>query len=178
MSVRQYIQFLIQQNFIDEQLGQVYVEGYERARFGQTRVSQEEYLDIMKHLAAILHHMGYRLHNGSQSQRQGSESTTSSLSRSTVSLQRETSAQQQQQYPNGPRDDDVASLAQSVATWTSRSTTNTQSRQQYLRSVSQRTGGRDQHIEDTDYDDDDDYDRQMRDFIYYRLMMDRNRGPM
>ncbi|OBZ90440.1 Defect at low temperature protein 1 [Choanephora cucurbitarum] len=59
--VRQYIEFLMQQNLIDKQLGTVYLEGYELARFSQAPLSQEQYMDIMKHLAAILQNMGYNI---------------------------------------------------------------------------------------------------------------------
>ncbi|KAI8051047.1 uncharacterized protein B0P05DRAFT_480216 [Gilbertella persicaria] len=61
--VRQYIEFLIQQNLIDKQLGTVYLEGYELARFSHAPFSQEQYMDIMKHLAAILQNMGYNIKN-------------------------------------------------------------------------------------------------------------------
>ena len=61
MPVRQYIEFLMQQNLIDKQLGTVYLEGYELARFSQAPLSQEQYMDIMKHLAAILQNMGYNI---------------------------------------------------------------------------------------------------------------------
>lgn len=61
--VRQYIEFLIQQGLIDKQLGSVYLEGYELARFGQDPLTQVQYMDIMKHLAAILQNMGYSINN-------------------------------------------------------------------------------------------------------------------
>ncbi|CEG82308.1 hypothetical protein RMATCC62417_16393 [Rhizopus microsporus] len=61
--VRQYIEFLIQEGLIDRELGTVYVQGYEIARFSRDPLSQEQYIDIMKHLAAILQNMGYNIKN-------------------------------------------------------------------------------------------------------------------
>ncbi|KAG2231770.1 hypothetical protein INT48_004049 [Thamnidium elegans] len=62
--IRQYMEFLMQQGLIDKQLGLFYLEGYEIARFSHDPLSQEHYMDIMKHLAAILQNMGYNLKNG------------------------------------------------------------------------------------------------------------------
>ncbi|KAI7872454.1 hypothetical protein BDF14DRAFT_1697521, partial [Spinellus fusiger] len=64
--VRQYMEFLMQRKLVDFQLGRVYLEGYERARFSCYPMSQEEYLDIMKHLAVMLHHMGFYFNLNSQ----------------------------------------------------------------------------------------------------------------
>lgn len=197
--VRQYIEFLIQRGLIDAHLGQVYLEGYERSRFSQASISEDEYLDIMKHLAAILHQMGYRLSKnsnfrndsyGDSTVSSSSTTTTTSTSRQQIppSFQRSGSSSPRPPSPpppvpsatsqeisaawvGRPRDDDVVSLAQSVGTWTSRST-NTMSRGQ--RSSSQR--GR--VDDDIDYDDEFghnevDYDREMRNMIYQRFLADR-----
>ncbi|KAI7894844.1 uncharacterized protein EV154DRAFT_559923 [Mucor mucedo] len=76
--VRQYMEFLIQQGLIDKQLGSFYLEGYETARFSNEPLSQLQYMDIMKHLAAILKHMGYNLKNPNhQTHLSASESITS-----------------------------------------------------------------------------------------------------
>lgn len=48
-------------------MGSVYLEGYELARFGKNPLTQLEYMDIMKHLAAILQSMGYNIKNNSES---------------------------------------------------------------------------------------------------------------
>lgn len=101
-SLRQYIEGLIHLGLIDEQLGRGYIAGYEQARFSRFPISEERYFYIMKHLAAILRHMGYRL-QGSESERPSSRGVGGG----------------DQGYP---RDDDVASLAQSVGTLASRST--------------------------------------------------------
>ncbi|KAF7721625.1 hypothetical protein EC973_004346 [Apophysomyces ossiformis] len=147
VSVRQYIEFLMQRELIDAHLGQVYLEGYERARFSKAAMTQEEYLDIMKHLAAILNHMGYRLQNGDDS---------SSVSSSGSTIHRR---------HNRIQEDDVVSLAQSVATWTSRRSAHANgSRKPHTlsRASSSVTGA-------NDYDDDE----EMRLIIYERLMIDR-----
>lgn len=95
-SVRQYIQCLIQHNLIDEQLKNGYLSGYEQARSSRALINEECYMDVMKHLAAILRHTGYRLH---------------------------LEAERPSSRPGHPCDDDVVSLAQSVGTLSSRSTT-------------------------------------------------------
>ncbi|KAI8887853.1 hypothetical protein K501DRAFT_241609 [Backusella circina FSU 941] len=64
--VRQYMEFLMQQGLVDKQLGEFYLEGYETARFSQEPLSQEYYMNIMKHLAAILQNMGYNIKNNSR----------------------------------------------------------------------------------------------------------------
>lgn len=83
--VRQYMEFLMQQGLIDKQLGLFYLEGYEIARFSHKPLSQEQYMDIMKHLAAILQHMGYNLKNGNHNnnnKHHKAESINSSLGHS------------------------------------------------------------------------------------------------
>lgn len=168
--IRQYLEFLMERDFIDSQLGHVYLEGYERARFSQQPVSQDEYLDIMKHLAAILHHMGYHINN-TMNRRQSSGGANSS-SGSTGSLS--SSLRRHHPLPSqpplrlpSPDDDDVVSLAHSVATWSSRSTS-------FSRYPISTRAAEDQ-AEDEDEDDEDDvaYDEEMRNIIYNRLMMDR-----
>ncbi|KAI9365919.1 hypothetical protein BD770DRAFT_439135 [Pilaira anomala] len=83
--VRQYMEFLMQQGLIDKQLGLFYLEGYEIARFSHKPLSQEQYMDIMKHLAAILQNMGYNLKNGNNNnnnKHHKAESINSSLGHS------------------------------------------------------------------------------------------------
>lgn len=63
--VRQYVEFLMQQGLIDKQLGAFYLDGYEIARFSKDPLSQEQYMDIMKYLAAILQNMGYNIKKAS-----------------------------------------------------------------------------------------------------------------
>ncbi|KAG0170866.1 hypothetical protein DFQ28_001460 [Apophysomyces sp. BC1034] len=149
VSIRQYIEFLMQRDLIDAHLGQVYLEGYERARFSKAALTQEEYLDIMKHLAAILNHMGYRLQNGDDS--------SASSSRSTVHRRH-----------SRVQEDDVVSLAQSVATWTSRRSAHTTGFRK-ARTLSRTSSS---GIGVNDYDDDE----EMRLIIYERLMIDRLKG--
>ncbi|KAI7876210.1 hypothetical protein K492DRAFT_210517 [Lichtheimia hyalospora FSU 10163] len=97
-SLRQYIESLIHLGLVDEQLGRGYIAGYEQARFSREPINEERYFDIMKYLAAILRHMGYRL-QGSETERPSSRGD--------------------QSYS---RDDDVVSLAHSIGTLASRST--------------------------------------------------------
>ncbi|KAI9312194.1 hypothetical protein BX666DRAFT_1989573 [Dichotomocladium elegans] len=176
LPVRQYIEFLIQQTLIDPELGHGYIEGYEIARFSTAPVSQEKYYDTMKHLAAILHHMGYRLHavqpkqpnNSSSSAKDGDGDVIPSASSPGVTTAQRQWSDTNQQGRREPRDDDVASLAQSVATWTSRST---QSR--HIRS--RRSRLRSEQPEDDDevsYDDEcyEDYKQHLQQVIYSRLM--------
>ncbi|KAG2227312.1 hypothetical protein INT45_004267 [Circinella minor] len=199
---RQYIEYLIQRNLVDAQIGRVYVEGYEQARFSRVPVNQEAFKNIMTHLAVVLRQMGYAPQN--LSTKQGESSSVSTRSGSTSHhlhqsgvFRRKSSlgagdnadpSSSIQMGGGSARDDDVVSLAQSIATWTSRSTSNTISR--YARSNSQRStsragsgvldesvsGGYNDGINDSDdYDDDDenrdDYDQHIRQVIYSRLMM-------
>ncbi|KAI9499536.1 hypothetical protein BDB00DRAFT_753060 [Zychaea mexicana] len=164
---RKYIHFLIQRGLIDGQIGQVYVDGYEQARFSRVPVNQDTFREIMTHLAVILKHLGYPPQNpaaaASGSRQEDGSSSVSSGSGSTSHyhpLQRRKSSGDplsSVQTSRSPRDDDVASLAQSIATWTSRSTSNT-------------------HDDDQDDGDDEnhyDYDQHIREVIFSRLMMDR-----
>lgn len=57
--IRQYIEYLIDQGIVNEPLGKFYLDGYELARFSRIPITQEQYMDIMKYLAAILHNMGF-----------------------------------------------------------------------------------------------------------------------
>lgn len=188
LSVRQYIEYLIQNNIIDGQLGQGYLEGYEQARFNRTPVSQEKYYDIMKHLAAILHNMGYRLHAATPGDADGDDrhtthsggesscedddglSNTSSQrthGRSTDPVATTTATATTTNIKMEPRDDDVVSLAQSVATWTSRSTLSHRRRANMTRHTSEEDNN---SYDDNDFDQ---YDQHIRRAIYSRLMGDR-----
>ncbi|KAI8994810.1 hypothetical protein BDB01DRAFT_715424 [Pilobolus umbonatus] len=57
----QYVDYLIQQGVIHPHYGLIYLEGYEKARFSNKPLTQEEYTGIMKHLAAIVRYMGFSL---------------------------------------------------------------------------------------------------------------------
>ncbi|ORY96358.1 hypothetical protein BCR43DRAFT_491565 [Syncephalastrum racemosum] len=169
--IRQYLEFLMERDFIDSQLGHVYIEGYERARFSQQPVSQDEYLDIMKHLAAILNHMGYHINNTVNRRRSSGGAHSSSGSTGSLSSSSRRHHPPPLQPPHrlpSPRDDDVVSLAQSVATWSSRSTS-------FSRYPVSTRPADDHAVEDEDEDEDDAaYDEEMRNIIYNRLMMDRS----
>ncbi|CAO3658707.1 unnamed protein product [Rhizopus stolonifer] len=80
--VRQYIEFLIQEGLVDRQLGIFYAQGYEIARFSRDPLSQQQYIDIMKHLAAILQNMGYNIKTstGRPTGLQGNSGTKSTIS--------------------------------------------------------------------------------------------------
>ncbi|RCI05507.1 hypothetical protein CU098_004031 [Rhizopus stolonifer] len=80
--VRQYIEFLIREGIMDKQLGTVYVKGYEIARFSRDSLSQQQYIDIMKHLAGLLQYMGYNIKaaNGKAAGQQTGNETWSTLS--------------------------------------------------------------------------------------------------
>ncbi|KAI8388477.1 uncharacterized protein BYT42DRAFT_543771 [Radiomyces spectabilis] len=144
VSIHQYIEFLIQQDLVDSHLGRVYLQGYERARFSAMPLTQEEYMDIMKHLAAILHHMDYRLDHHSYDQdthrgplsssddedgnggsiMHGSAGYGSSRRGSFTGSNSSVHTDLRRHRPlmdGGPTDDDIASLALSVATWSSTS---------------------------------------------------------
>lgn len=60
--IRQYIEYLMYQGIVNEPLGKFYLDGYELARFSRVPITQDQYMDIMKYLAAILRNMGYRAH--------------------------------------------------------------------------------------------------------------------
>ncbi|KAM3588455.1 hypothetical protein VKS41_000900 [Umbelopsis sp. WA50703] len=60
---RQYVEFLSQHIKVDRQIVNVYLDGYERARFSQDEFTEAEYLAIMGHLAIILRSMGYLTDN-------------------------------------------------------------------------------------------------------------------
>ncbi|KAI9013860.1 hypothetical protein CLU79DRAFT_768289 [Phycomyces nitens] len=183
--VRQYIEFLMHHNLVDPQLGRVYLEGYERARFSPDQVSQAEYLDIMKHLAVMLHHMGFYFNLKAHSETyesgnttdDGSDNESFEASNSTASpgshqrrnvCTRSTSihdpARTRSIDQRGPLEDDVASLAQSVATWTSRSTS----------TVNQRNPHSVTRASLTRPDLEHNYtDEEKKLTVYERLMMDR-----
>ncbi|KAI7849469.1 hypothetical protein BDC45DRAFT_540037 [Circinella umbellata] len=151
---RQYIEYLIQRNLVDAQIGRVYVDGYEQARFSRVPVNQGAFKNIMTHLAVVLRQMGYAPQNLSSKQAESSSvstrsgSTSHHLYQSGVLRRKSSSGAGDNADPSSSiqmgggsaRDDDVVSLAQSIATWTSRSTSNTLSR--YARSNSQRSTSR------------------------------------
>ncbi|CAG8572735.1 10790_t:CDS:2 [Cetraspora pellucida] len=59
MSVQRYIDFLIEHRAIDRGLGHAYVECYERARFSEDEISQEQYTEFMKLVLQLLRRLGY-----------------------------------------------------------------------------------------------------------------------
>ncbi|CAG8538113.1 4119_t:CDS:2, partial [Funneliformis mosseae] len=58
MSVQRYIDFLIEHK-IDRELGHAYVEGYERARFSDDEVPEEQYIKFMKLVLQLLRQLGF-----------------------------------------------------------------------------------------------------------------------
>lgn len=166
--VRQYVEFLVHQGLIDKQLGFVYLQGYESARFSQDPMSQDQYMEIMKHLAAILQNMGYSLKNNNNNinssnhsnQRKSSHQTTTT-NESNISINQDyhkprKATQQRRRLSNSPKsllfDDDT----QSVNTWISRTTSNS-------------SNMRNEQSDDySAYDED-----EVRNEIYELLMKDR-----
>ncbi|CAI2164810.1 300_t:CDS:2 [Funneliformis geosporum] len=59
MSVQRYIDFLIEHKKIDRELGHAYVEGYERARFSDDEVPEEQYIKFMKLVLQLLRQFGF-----------------------------------------------------------------------------------------------------------------------
>ncbi|KAI8074504.1 hypothetical protein BC940DRAFT_288406 [Gongronella butleri] len=183
LPVRNYMEVLMQHDVISVSLGQVYLQGYEKSRFGQHAPTQEEYLDVMKHLAAILRQMGY--HQIQQQQHShhhhppaatssdpDASSTTSydsGRSHASNSRPRHYPSTIDRTYSYSPDDDDVASLAQSVATWSSRSTHRHQPRAS-PNPDDPRLPSSSNFMDDTDNAD---YDDTMHQVIYGRLMQPR-----
>ncbi|KAL1916107.1 uncharacterized protein VTP21DRAFT_6111 [Calcarisporiella thermophila] len=58
MSVRHYLEHLIENGLVDSRVGLLYVEGYERARFGAEEWTEVEYTRFMKLLTLLLADMG------------------------------------------------------------------------------------------------------------------------
>ncbi|KAI9308968.1 hypothetical protein BJ944DRAFT_259327 [Cunninghamella echinulata] len=188
--IRHYIEFLMQEGLMDVSFGKTYIEGYERARFSQYAPVESEYLDIMKHLAAILNQMGYHLHqaatptpslydksssnnsnnnnsnnnnNGSSTSEHSKKSNFSNKQRSQRTspfefVHRSSERSQLNGQPSRVDDSDVASLAQSVATWSSKSV------RRYPHTSSSF------YDNNSDMTDEDDYSDNMRHIIYDRLM--------
>ena len=59
MSVQRYIDFLMEHEIIDRELGHAYVEGYERARFSDEEVPEEQYTKFMKLVIQLLRQLGF-----------------------------------------------------------------------------------------------------------------------
>ncbi|PKY44250.1 hypothetical protein RhiirA4_513110 [Rhizophagus irregularis] len=59
MSVQRYIDFLVEHGIIDRELGNAYVEGYERARFSDEEVPEEQYIKFMKLVIQLLRPLGF-----------------------------------------------------------------------------------------------------------------------
>ncbi|EIE84806.1 hypothetical protein RO3G_09516 [Rhizopus delemar RA 99-880] len=154
--VRQYIEFLIREGLVDKQLGTTYVEGYEIARFSRDPLSQQQYIDIMKHLAAILQNMGYNIKANQQTNAE-TESMMSSSHRTGSSSNRSFRLYNLVSRTNRPHSaaDDAISVTQSLNTWASQP----------------------QHRLMGDNEDDDDYsaydEDEVRHDIYELLTRDR-----
>lgn len=176
----------MQQGLIDKRLGLFYLEGYETARFSNEPMSQDQYMDIMKHLAAILKHMGYNLKNANQNNNKnhqtgiGSESIISSGHRSnnsdhSIRVKSSSSRKLKHRLSSHPQEEDDIS----THTWNSRSTYN--SKIDVLNNMSPRmdpthTNSRDHPVTTVEIDEDDysEYDEDaVRNGIYELLMKDR-----
>jgi hypothetical protein len=59
MSVQRYVDFLTEHEIIDRKLGLAYVEGYERARFSDEEVPEEQYTEFMKIVIQLLRQLGF-----------------------------------------------------------------------------------------------------------------------
>ncbi|KAG1314081.1 hypothetical protein G6F61_001307 [Rhizopus arrhizus] len=153
--VRQYIEFLIREGLVDKQLGTTYVEGYEIARFSRDPLSQQQYIDIMKHLAAILQNMGYNIKANQQTNAE-TESMMSSH-RTGSSSNRSFRLYNLVSRTNRPHSaaDDAISVTPSLNTWASQP----------------------QHMLMGDNEDDDDYsaydEDEVRHDIYELLTRDK-----
>ncbi|CEP18487.1 hypothetical protein [Parasitella parasitica] len=168
--VRQYIEILIQQGIIDKQLGSFYLRGYEFARFSQEPLNQDQYMEIMKHLAAILQNMGYNIKNNSSiSDRKMSHQTTTT-SDSASSDHRDTRKSSYRRRLSSHESIDSISVTQSTNTWLSRSTHSTRSRKQSINHDNRESA-------DDLEEDEDDYssynENEVRNEIYEFLMKDR-----
>lgn len=198
--VRQYMEFLMQQGLIDKQLGTFYLEGYEIARFSNAPLSQEQYMDIMKHLAAILQNMGYSLKNNNNNNSSNSnrnQQTPAGSSDSIISLSHKSSSRSSPRKSSYSRrrlsshrsphrsasdlfyEDDAVSVTQSTHTWNSRSTNNSR-KHAALNNISpsdyHQGSNRNHSIHSSDQLDDDysAYDEdEVRNDIYELLMRDR-----
>ncbi|KAG2195942.1 hypothetical protein INT46_005968 [Mucor plumbeus] len=171
--VRQYIEFLMQQGLIDKQLGVFYLRGYEIARFSQKPLSQDQYMDVMKHLAAILQNMGYNIKNNSNiAARKSSHQTTTN-----DSVYSDHKAARKSSYRrrlSSHKSIDSISVTQSMNTWTSRSTHTTNSKKHTT--VHNNNNNNRASADELD-DDEDDYsaydEDEVRNDIYELLMKDR-----
>ncbi|CAG8446967.1 16824_t:CDS:2, partial [Acaulospora morrowiae] len=59
MSAQRFIDFLIENKAIDRNLGHAYVEGYERARFSDEEIPEEQYTEFMKLVVQLLRKLGF-----------------------------------------------------------------------------------------------------------------------
>lgn len=189
--VRQYMEFLMQQGLIDKQLGTFYLEGYEIARFSNAPLNQEQYMDIMKHLAAILQNMGYSLKNNNNSR---NHQTATGSSDSIISLSHKSSSRSSPRKSNYSRrrlsshrspqqsasdlfyEDDVISVTQSTHTWNSRSTNNSRKQTSNISPSDYQGINRNHSVNSVEQLDDDysAYDEdEVRNDIYELLMRDR-----
>jgi hypothetical protein len=54
MTIQRYIDDLVECKLIDEKIGRLYVEGYEKARFSEEETGEEQYKEFMKLVAVLL----------------------------------------------------------------------------------------------------------------------------
>ncbi|CAG8459631.1 1473_t:CDS:2 [Ambispora leptoticha] len=54
MSIHRYIEFLIEHNVVDRQIGCLYIEGYERARFGEDEFTEQQFTEFYKIVTVLL----------------------------------------------------------------------------------------------------------------------------
>ncbi|CAG8447996.1 11826_t:CDS:2 [Ambispora gerdemannii] len=54
LSVHRYIEFLIEYNVVDRQIGYLYIEGYERARFGEDEFTEQQFTEFYKIVTVLL----------------------------------------------------------------------------------------------------------------------------
>ncbi|KAI9483404.1 MAG: hypothetical protein EXX96DRAFT_141171 [Benjaminiella poitrasii] len=174
--VRPYIELLMDEGLIDKELGSFYLEGYEIARFSQKPLTQEQFMNIMKHLAAIVKNMGYNIKNSiianDASERKASQQTTTSIG-STESYHHKARkgsnrlSNYSQSSSNSSGYSDKISIAQSRTTWSSRSTYSSTSRRRRTHTMTT-TSDEDEIDNYSAYDED-----EVRNDIYELLMKDR-----
>ncbi|EPB84704.1 hypothetical protein HMPREF1544_08503 [Mucor circinelloides 1006PhL] len=172
--VRQYIEFLMQQGLIDKQLGSFYLRGYEIARFSQEPLSQDQYMEIMKHLAAILQNMGYNIKNNSNVAARKSSHQTNNTNDSVSSDHKAARKSSSRRRLSSHKSIDSISVTQSIHTWTSRSTHTTNSKKHAILHGNNNSRESADELEDEDEDDYSAYDEdEVRNDIYELLMKDR-----
>lgn len=161
----------MQQGLIDKQLGSFYLRGYEIARFSQEPLSQDQYMEVMKHLAAILQNMGYNIKNNSNVAARKSSHQTNNTNDSVSSDHKAARKSSYRRRLSSHKSIDSISVTPSMHTWTSRSTHTTNSKKHAM--VHNNNTSADE-LDDEDEDDYSAYDEdEVRNDIYELLMKDR-----